>query len=105
MIKNTNELLKTIGINIEEVSLLPTTKETVKTHKLFLIDDDVNEAAKVTFFMHVTMGYSIEAAEKIVFLVSTLGKCCIKKDIYENIKIYHDTLLEYGLTVEIVEIN
>ena len=75
-------------------------KESSKS--IILHNDDVNSFDWVIICLHRKCGHTLEQAEQCALIVHNSGKCSVKNGSYEALLPIHQSLLDAGLTTEIV---
>ena len=91
------EITKIIPQEIEQVETLEN-----KEHEIILFNDDVNTFDHVIECLVRICGHSYIQAEQCAFIVHYSGKCSVKTGDIEDLVPECNSLLEEGLSAEVV---
>lgn len=90
--------------NYQEDTLLEekvvTKKEDSKS--IILFNDDINSFEWVILCLHHKCNHTLEQAEQCALIVHNSGKCSVKNGSYKALLPIHQSLLDAGLTTEII---
>ena len=77
-------------------------EQEVEMHEILLFNDDVNSFDFVIDSLIQICEHTMEQAEQCTYLVHYKGKCAVKTGEYDELKPRCTSLLERGLSAEIV---
>jgi len=77
-------------------------EQEVELHEILLFNDDVNTFDFVIDALIEVCEHTMEQAEQCTYLVHYKGKCAVKTGEYEELKPKCTSLLQRGLSAEIV---